>query len=292
MGKRSDRRKFRRRRRWAGFFLLVSLTAVIFTAFVFTREDPTDATPAASRTAEKDAVKRVDSPSVGHAPEAVNGQKQDKTATPASGDDKTADEKQQVAKDDGQKADDKEAAKKESAQNSGQQKSTPQSTAIPKPPTDDLWISIPALGLYNVYVTNTSDPREGHAGPETPLDYGLIHLAATGFPWQPNANTYIVGHRLGWPGTGSYHIFYNLPLLAQGDKIYLGDDNGTTYTYEVTEFHEVTPDQTWITAPQAGRDMVSLQTCIENYGDYWTMGPNWYVRYIVQADRVSVDPAS
>jgi hypothetical protein len=28
-----------------------------------------------------------------------------------------------------------------------------------------------------------------------------------------------------------------------------------------------------------------LQTCIENFGDYWTMGPNWYVRYIVQADR-------
>ena len=40
-----------------------------------------------------------------------------------------------------------------------------------------------------------------------------------------------------------------------------------------------------------GRDMVSLQTCIENFGDYWTMGPNWYVRYIVQADRVSVDSA-
>ncbi len=32
--------------------------------------------------------------------------------------------------------------------------------------------------------------------------------------------------------------------------------------------------------------MISLQTCIEDYGDYWTMGPNWYVRYVVRADRV------
>jgi hypothetical protein len=29
-----------------------------------------------------------------------------------------------------------------------------------------------------------------------------------------------------------------------------------------------------------------LQTCIENYGDYWTEGPNWLVRYIVRAERV------
>jgi hypothetical protein len=29
-----------------------------------------------------------------------------------------------------------------------------------------------------------------------------------------------------------------------------------------------------------------LQTCIENYGDYWTAGPNWFVRYIVRADKV------
>ena len=32
MGKRSDRRKFRRRRRWAGFLLLVSLGLIVFGA--------------------------------------------------------------------------------------------------------------------------------------------------------------------------------------------------------------------------------------------------------------------
>jgi LPXTG-site transpeptidase (sortase) family protein len=92
-------------------------------------------------------------------------------------------------------------------------------------------------------------------------------------------------------GTPSYHQFYDLPLLTEGDVIYLGDVNGTTYTYEVTGFREITPDETWITAPQAGRNMLSLQTCIENFGDYWTMGPEWNVRYIVRADRVSVDVA-
>src|ERR671911_314625 len=119
----------------------------------------------------------------------------------------------------------------------------------------------------------------------------LLSLALMAFPWQDNANTYIAAHRLGWPGTASDHQFYNLPLLAEGDVIYLGDVNGTTYTYEVTGFKEITPDETWVTTPQPGRDMVSLQTCIETFGDYWTMGPNWYVRYIVQADRVSVDVA-
>lgn len=49
----------------------------------------------------------------------------------------------------------------------------------------------------------------------------------------------------------------------------------------MTGFKEVLPSETYVTAPQAGRDMISLQTCIEDYGDYWTMGPNWYVRYVV-----------
>ena len=261
MGKRSDRRKFRRRRRWAGFFLLLSLALVVFGVMLIRDMNFPGLQPAAAWSVEKAGVTSVASVRVADAPEAASGQE----------------------------ADEKDAAKDQASK--GAEKPEKKSTGIPKPPTDDLWMSIPALDLYNVYVTNTSDLREGHAGPETPLDYGLIKLAATGYPWQPNANTYIVGHRLGWPGTGSYHIFYNLPLLAKGDVIYLGDINGTTYTYRVTDFKEITPNETWVTAPQRGRDMLSLQTCIENFGDYWTMGPNWYVRYIVQADRVSVDVA-
>jgi hypothetical protein len=40
-----------------------------------------------------------------------------------------------------------------------------------------------------------------------------------------------------------------------------------------------------VTTPTGG-DVVSLQTCIEDYGDYWTPGPNWFVRYVVRAERV------
>ncbi|HEX6710369.1 MAG TPA: class E sortase [Rubrobacter sp.] len=282
MGKRSDRRKFRRRRRWAGFVMLVSLTLMVFGLFVLTGEESTSAQTSASRS---DLVERVKSPDVADAPEAVSEQKKDKATILASEeeDKKSAAEKEKVDKEAAQKADEKKAAAKQAAKKP-EKKPAPKAPTIPTPPTNDLWMSIPALGLYDNYVTNSSA--------EADMDYGAIKLPTSGFPWQPNSNTYIAAHRLGWPGTASDHQFYNLPLLAYGDKIYLGDVNGTTYTYEVTEFHEITPDETWITAPQPGRDMLSLQTCIENFGDYWTMGPNWYVRYVVQADRVSVDVAN
>jgi sortase A len=280
MGKRSDRRKFRRRRRWAGFLLLVSLALVVFGVQFLMGMGSPDLQPAASRTAEKVGVERVKSPDVAHAPEAVGKQTADEVALLASEeeDQKTPAEKQQVDKQAAQKANEKQA------QERAKKPDEPQQTTLPDPPTDDLWFSIPALGLYDQYVTDTND--------FSAMDYGAIKLPNSGFPWQKGANTYIAAHRLGWPGTGSYHQFYNLPALAVGDVVYLGDANGTTYTYKVSGFKEIAPNQAYeVTGPQNGRDMVSLQTCIENYGDYWTMGPNWYVRYIVQADRVSVTPA-
>ena len=276
MGKRSDRRKFRRRRRWAGFILLVSSALIVFGAqFVMGMGSP-DLQAAASRTAEKVGVERVKSPDVADAPEAVGNQTTDDVASLASEeeDTNTPAEKTETAQ---------QAAEKQAGEQA-KKPDDPQQTSLPDPPTDDLWFSIPALGLYDQYVTNTND--------FSALDYGAIKLPSSGFPWQKGANTYIAAHRLGWPGTGSYHQFYNLPALQIGDIIYLGDVNGTTYTYRVSDFKEVAANDTSQSGPQAGRDMVSLQTCIENYGDYWTMGPNWYVRFIVQADRVSVTPAN
>jgi sortase A len=276
MGKRSDRRKFKRRRRWAAFIVLLSLVLMVSGVMFLTGMGFPEKQPAAS-----DGVERAASVRVAEAPEAASGQKRDSAEFLASEeeDEKTAAEKNEVDKQAAQQADDLEAASHRAAQMPDPKKRS----AIPTPPTNDLWMSIPALGLYDNYVTNTDD--------HSALDYGAIKLPGSGFPWEDNSNTYIAAHRLGWPGTASDHQFYNLPLLAKGDVVYLGDVNGTTYTYEVTGFKEITPDENWVTAPQAGRDMVSLQTCIENFGDYWTMGPNWYVRYIVQADRVSVDVA-
>ena len=278
MGKKSDQRKFRRRRRWAGFSLLVSFALVVFGVQFLVGGGSPGWQPTAAHTAKKAVLDRVKSPGAADAPKAVSEKAQDAQLLASEEEDvKTKVEKEQVDREAAQKAD-----QKESAQNKAEEQAKKPDTA-PTPPTDDLWFSIPALGLYDNYVTNTND--------FSAMDYGAIKLANSGFPWQNGANTYIAAHRLGWPGTASDHQFYNLPSLAIGDVIYLGDVNGTTYTYKVSGFKEVGANDTWITAPQPGRNMVSLQTCIENYGDYWTMGPHWYVRYIVQADRVSVTPA-
>ena len=284
MGKRSDRRIFRRRRRRAGLALLVSLAVVAFSVLLFSKVDTGGLKASPLGSAEKIPVERVQSPELAGAPEAVAEQESESAGALLAAEDeaqKTAAEKAQVEQradqEAAERAEAKEAAEKQQAQKAAEP------AAPPDPPTNDLWMSIPALGLYDNYVANSNDPAA--------LDVGAAKTVESGFPWQNNANTYISAHRLGYPGTASDHQFYNLPLLQLGDVIYLGDVNGTTYTYEVTGFAEVSPADTWITAPQPGRDMISLQTCIENYGDYWTMGPNWYVRYVVQADRVSVDPA-
>ena len=271
--------------------MLVSLAVVAFGAMLFARMGP----PGELRTspvadAERTPVERVESPDLAGAPEVVaerEGESAEALLAAEEEENKTAAEKESVERradrEAAERAEVKEAAEKQQAEKERAQKNAAPAE-IPTPPTNDLWMSIPALGLYDNYVANSNDPAA--------LDVGAAKTVQSGFPWQDNANTYISAHRIGYPGTASDHQFYNLPLLQLGDVIYLGDANGTTYTYEVTGFQEVTPADSWVTGPQAGRDMVSLQTCIENFGDYWTMGPNWYVRYIVQADRVSVDPAS
>jgi sortase A len=247
-------RKFRKRRQRAGFVLLASLLIIVLGITLFFRTDPFQ------RASETVSVERVAVPMIGGAPEAVAEQEQ------------AVAEKDTSSQKDADEGEEKTQPKQAEAEK----------PVAPVPATNDLWMTIPKLGLYDNYVTNSN----AHSA----LDYGAAKRVDTGFPWKNDANTYIAAHRLGWPGTASDHQFYNLPLLAYGDKIYLYDANGTTYTYEVTEIFEVLPGETWVTRPDPGRDMVSLQTCIENYGDYWTMGPNWYVRYVVRGDRVAVTP--
>jgi sortase A len=249
MGKRSQMRKFKRRRRRAGFVLLMSLAIVVLGVGLFFRADPSREIGGAPLT------ERVAVPMISEAPQAVSERAAENEASLKAGA-KAGAEKQQTSAEE---------------------------PVAPVPATNDLWMTIPKLGLYDNYVANS----DAHSA----LDYGAAKRIDSEFPWQDNANTYISAHRLGWPGTASDHQFYNLPLLTYGDKIYLYDANGSVYTYEVTEIFEVAPTETWVTESVPGREMVSLQTCIENYGDYWTMGPNWFVRYVVRADRVAVTPA-
>jgi sortase A len=149
----------------------------------------------------------------------------------------------------------------------------------PAIPTDTtMYLSIPAIGLYDVPVL------EGTS--EAVLSQGVGHVPGTGFPWVAGSNTYIAGHRLGYPGTVSDHVFYSLPNLAIGDEVVLEDSLGQSYTYRVSEILEVPPTELSVMGPTGG-DIVSLQTCIEDFGDYWTEGPNWLARYIVRAEQVS-----
>jgi len=138
-------------------------------------------------------------------------------------------------------------------------------------------LSVPSIGLSGVPV------YEGTG--EGSLSAGTGHFSGPGYPWGPGSNTYIAGHRLGYAGTPSDHVFWDLPSVAIGDPVSLTDAHGRTYDYVVSEILEVPITDLSVTEP-VGRDVVSLQTCIEDYGDYWTAGPNWNVRYVVRAERV------
>jgi sortase A len=165
-----------------------------------------------------------------------------------------------------------EEAKKEAAPQASNPEPQP---AVP--PDTVMYLTIPKIGLYDVLVQDGTS--------EAVLSQGAGHVPGTGYPWVEGSNTYIAGHRLGYPGTGSDLVFWDLPSLVAGDEVILEDSLGQTYTYRVSEILEVSPYDLSVTG-STGSDMVSLQTCIENYGDYWTAGPSWLARYIVRAERV------
>ncbi len=120
---------------------------------------------------------------------------------------------------------------------------------------------------------------DGPAGDKASLHDGALHLRGSGFPWQRGSNVYIAGHRLGFPGTKSYLVFWDLNKLENGDEVVLTDANGRRYTYEVFKRFIVSPDAFYVTQPVAGRNIVTLQTC--------TL-PDYKERLIVRAELTSV----
>jgi sortase A len=166
----------------------------------------------------------------------------------------------------------KEAAEKEEAAQTS--RSRPE---VAIPPDTTMYLTIAKLGLQDIPVLDGTS--------EAVLSQGAGHVPGTGYPWVPGSNTYIAGHRLGYPGTVSDLVFWDLPSLVAGDEIILEDSLGQSYTYRVSDMLEVPPTDLSVTG-STGSDIVSLQTCIETYGDYWTAGPNWFVRYIVRAEKV------
>ncbi|HEX2740690.1 MAG TPA: sortase [Rubrobacter sp.] len=101
-------------------------------------------------------------------------------------------------------------------------------------------------------------PKSGY---EEALHDGLVHVRGTQFPWQKEANVYIGGHRVGYPGTRSNLVFWDLNKLEKGDKIFLTDAEGTRYTYEVFRKFTFGPKDGRFMLPLEGKNIVSLQTC-------------------------------
>lgn len=128
------------------------------------------------------------------------------------------------------------------------------------PADKTLYLTIPKIGLKNLAVYDSYS--------EESLDASLIHLPDTGFPWQPGANTYVAGHRMGYFGTDSFLVFFRLNELSPGDQITLEDSLGREYTYQVTGQMVVDPTDVRVMNPVAARSVISLQTCtLPDYSD-------------------------
>src|SRR3712207_9074368 len=69
----------------------------------------------------------------------------------------------------------------------------------------------------------------------------LFRSEGTGFPWDQEANVYLAGHRLGYPGYPSFLAFYDIDNLKEGDQIFVEDADGREYTYEVFSTLVVNP---------------------------------------------------
>jgi sortase A len=135
-----------------------------------------------------------------------------------------------------------------------------------------MGLTIHSIGIYNAPVFDSDS--------QWALATGVAHVPETSLPWSQSAqrNVYLAGHRMGFRGTWSRMIFYNLDKLREGDKVVLKDRTGRTYEYRVSEAFLADPDDSWVMGQVRGRDMLTLQTC--------TPIPTFQKRLIVRADRV------
>ena len=140
------------------------------------------------------------------------------------------------------------------------------------PPAAIMALTIEDIGIYNAPVYNSDSYWA--------LANGIGHNPQTSLPWSssPQRNVYLSGHRMGFRGTWSRMIFYNLDKLGKGERVVLEDREGRTYEYEVSEVFLAEPTDVWVMGQVRGRDMVTLQTC--------TPIPTFEKRLIVRADRV------
>jgi sortase A len=135
-----------------------------------------------------------------------------------------------------------------------------------------MGLTIEQIGIHDAPVFDSDS--------QWALANGVAHNPQTSLPWSqsPQRNVCLAGHRMGYRGTWSRMIFYNLRKLGRGDEVLLKDRAGNSYRYRVSEVFVVDPTDLWVMGQVRGRDMVTLQTC--------TPYPTFEKRLIVRADRV------
>ncbi len=134
-----------------------------------------------------------------------------------------------------------------------------------------MTLTVPKLDLKDVAVPTGSTQAE--------LDReGVIHLEGTGVPWQEGSNTFIVGHALGFMRTRVPYVFYELEKMEPGDEIIVEDPKGEEYVFRVFDRMTVRPADYWVTYPEDGRTIISLQTC--------TPTPTFENRLVVRGELV------
>jgi sortase A len=135
--------------------------------------------------------------------------------------------------------------------------------AAAAPKSEKLKLSVPKLKRVRDIPVYT-----GEAGDKGKLAAGALHIDETGFPWQAGSNVYIAGHRLGYPRTKSWLVFWHLNKLQRGNKVVLEDAEGRRYEYEVFDKEVVEPSDTSVMKPVKGKNIVTLQTCtLPDYKD-------------------------
>ena len=148
-----------------------------------------------------------------------------------------------------------------------------ENTSSTGPSDKTLELTVPAMAR----IENDEVPYTAGTDEEALKTHAAVHLEGTGFPWDNEANVYIAGHRLGYPRTESFLVFWDLNRLRMGRRVVLTDSEGERYIYRVYDRFVLGPDDASATKPVAGKNVVSLQTCtLPSYDD----------RLIVRAELV------
>ena len=134
-----------------------------------------------------------------------------------------------------------------------------------------MTLTVPKLGLEDIPVPT--------ADSQVALDReGIIRFEETGVPWEEGSNTFIVGHALGFLYTRVPYAFYELEKMEPGDEIIAEAPNGEEYIFRVYDRMTVRPVDYWVTYPEDGRTIISLQTC--------TPAPSFKDRLVVRGELV------